>query len=594
MSSSPCWAPSPATSSLSTSAPRRSAPALDQGGKVIWLLAFTAAGLALGYVLGVVISRLVRRGLDHVDEIMVHATGAEVVVGIGGVVVGLFIATLISFALLRIPIVGPYLTVPIYLLAGYFTAYLAAKKHVEILRLLGVHGAFEVVPGLTPAKLLDSSAIIDGRILEIVDTGFVEGELLVPRFVVEELQRLADSADAEKRVRGRRGLDFVKRLQNSSGAVRIDGADYVDIEAVDAKLVRLAKDTGAQIISTDYTLKKVAEIQGVKLLNVNDLANSVKPAVLPGEVIEVKILREGREHDQGVGYLDDGTMIVVEAGSALVGSRVKAEVTSVLQSPSGKMIFSRVTAMPPAGTDREGMDVEDQQTEETWVIVAAAGESLRMGLPDGESKQFLLLGGEPILSHSVRRLLAMSTVDGIVVVLHPSHTVRFANELVAFDDTKPLLIAEGGRMRSDSVRAGLLEVPESASVIAVHDGARPLFSRHVFEACLGALGRADGAVPAVEVSDTLKRGGEDRAVLGTVDRAGLWSAQTPQVFRAAVLRDVYARTDLNGATDDAMLLERAGYKVELVTSTPANVKITTPADIPLAGALLSWEVETDV
>jgi len=324
------------------------APAVDQGGKIIWMVVFTFAGLTLGYLLGVILSRLMRRGLNHVDEAMARASGAEVVVGTGGVLVGLLIATLISVALLRIPIVGPYLTVPIYLLAGYFTAYLAAKKHVEILRLLGVRGAFEVVPGLTPAKLLDSSAIIDGRILEIIDTGFIEGELLVPRFVIEELQRLADSADAEKRVRGRRGLDFVKRLQKSSGAVRIDGADYADIQAVDAKLVRLATETGAQIISTDYTLKKVAEIQGVKLLNVNDLANSVKPAVLPGEVIEVKILREGREQNQGVGYLDDGTMIVVEAGSALVGSRVKAEVTSVLQSPSGKMIFSRVTAAPPA------------------------------------------------------------------------------------------------------------------------------------------------------------------------------------------------------------------------------------------------------
>ncbi len=323
------------------------APSLDQNGKIIWLVVFTLAGLVLGYLCGVALSRLLRRGLKHVDEIMVRATGAEVVVGIGGVVVGLFIATLISVALVRIPIVGPYLTVPIYLLAGYFTAYLAAKKHVEILRLLGVRGAFEVVPGLTPPKLLDSSAIIDGRILEIIDTGFVEGELLVPRFVVEELQRLADSADAEKRVRGRRGLDFVKRLQNSSGMVRIDGTDYVDIEAVDAKLVRLGRDAGAQIISTDYTLKKVAEIQGVKLLNVNDLANSVKPAVLPGEQIEVKILREGREHDQGIGYLDDGTMIVVEAGASLVGARVKAEVTSVLQSPSGKMIFSRVAPGPP-------------------------------------------------------------------------------------------------------------------------------------------------------------------------------------------------------------------------------------------------------
>jgi len=319
-------------------------PNLDQTGKIIWLVAFTAAGFLIGYVAGVVLSRLLRRGLDHVDETMQRVSGAEVVVGIGGVVVGLFIATLISLALLRIPIVGPYLTVPIYLLAGYFTAYLAASKHVEILRLLGVRGAFEVMPGLTPPKVLDSSAVIDGRILDIAATGFVEGELLVPRFVLEELQHLADSGDAEKRVRGRRGLDFVRRLQNGSGAVRVDSGDYPDIDAVDAKLVRLARDLGATIVTTDHTLGKVAEIQGVKVLNVNDLANSVKPAVLPGEVIEVKILREGREHDQGVGYLDDGTMIVVESGAALVGSRVKAEVTSVLQSPSGKMIFTRVLA----------------------------------------------------------------------------------------------------------------------------------------------------------------------------------------------------------------------------------------------------------
>ena len=318
------------------------APSLDQTGKIVWLLAFTLVGLALGYAFGVLLSRWVRRGLGHMDEIMARASGAEVVVAIGGVVVGLFIATLISIALVRIPYVGPYLTIPIYLLSGYFTAYVAAKKHVEILRLLGLRGAFAVLPGLTPSKLLDSSAIIDGRILDIAGTGFVEGEILVPRFVVEELQRLADSGDAEKRVRGRRGLDFVRRLQNTSGAVRIDDTDYPDIEAVDTKLVRLARDHGAFILTTDHTLKKVAEIQGVKVLNVNDLANSVKPAVLPGEVIEVKILREGREQDQGVGYLDDGTMIVVESGALLVGSRVKAEVTSVLQSPSGKMIFTRV------------------------------------------------------------------------------------------------------------------------------------------------------------------------------------------------------------------------------------------------------------
>jgi 2-C-methyl-D-erythritol 4-phosphate cytidylyltransferase len=229
-----------------------------------------------------------------------------------------------------------------------------------------------------------------------------------------------------------------------------------------------------------------------------------------------------------------------------------------------------------------------------WVIVAAAGESRRMGLPDGESKQFLLLGGEPVLSHSVRRLLEMREIGGLVVVLHPSHTVRFANELFVFDESKPLLIAEGGRARADSVRAGLLEVPAGVEVIAVHDGARPLFSRRVFERCLEALAVADGAVPGIEVSDTLKRAGGAGVVEGTVDRTSLWAVQTPQVFRAASLRDVYGRKDVDGATDDAALLERAGYKVAVVPSTPANVKITTPADLPLAGALLSWEAEADV
>lgn len=234
------------------------------------------------------------------------------------------------------------------------------------------------------------------------------------------------------------------------------------------------------------------------------------------------------------------------------------------------------------------------QTDELWVIIAAAGESRRMGLPDGESKQFLLLRGEPILNHSIRRLLAMPEVNGLVVVVHPSHTVRFAGELAAFDESKPLLIAEGGRLRVDSVRAGLAAVPPSATCIAVHDGARPLFSRHVLERCLTALAACDGAVPGIEVSDTLKRAAEDGRVVATVDRRGLWAIQTPQVFRAQALREAYGRFDPEGATDDAALLERAGYTVAVVPSTPANVKITTPADLPLAGALLAWEIESDV
>ena len=229
-----------------------------------------------------------------------------------------------------------------------------------------------------------------------------------------------------------------------------------------------------------------------------------------------------------------------------------------------------------------------------WAVVAAAGESLRMGLPDGESKQFLLLGGEPILSHSVRRLLEMSEVAGVVVVLHPSHSVRFAGALQLFDQSKPVLLAEGGRERADSVRAGLMQVPAEARAIAVHDGARPLFSHHVFADCLAALTHADGAVPGCVVSDTLKRAGDGGVVAATVDRVDLWAVQTPQLFRAEALRSVYSKRQASGATDDAMLLERADLKVVVVPSTPANVKITTPADLPLAGALLSWETEADV
>ena len=176
----------------------------------------------------------------------------------------------------------------------------------------------------------------------------------------------------------------------------------------------------------------------------------------------------------------------------------------------------------------------------------------------------------------------------------PEGHVRFAGELAGFDESKPLLIAEGGRLRADSVRAGLAVVPASAGTIAVHDGARPLFSRHVLEDCVAALSEADGAVPGVEVSDTLKRADGERRVTTTVDRRHLWAAQTPQVFRAASLREAYARADSEGATDDATLLERAGFSVTVVPSTPANVKITTPADLPLAGALLAWELESDV
>ena len=300
------------------------------------------AGFAIGYAVGAILAWLVRLGLDRVDEAMARSTGPEVVVAAGGVLLGLGVAALVSVAVVRIPYVGVYLLVPLFLLSGYFTAYLAAKKHVEILRLVGVRGAFEADSGMTPAKIVDSSAIIDGRIIDVVKTGFVEGEILVPRFVVEELQRLADSSDAEKRVRGRRGLDFVRRLQNQSGQVRIEDTDYADIDAVDAKLVRLGGELGAH--DPHHRLHpeqggRDPGRQGAQRQRPRQLGQVGRPSrrghrgqdpprrarARPG-----RRLPRRRHHDRRRG------------GRALVGSRVSTEVTSVLQSPSGKMIFGRL------------------------------------------------------------------------------------------------------------------------------------------------------------------------------------------------------------------------------------------------------------
>jgi uncharacterized protein YacL len=212
---------------------------------------------------------------------------------------------------------------------------------VDILRLVGIRPRRESA-ALQP-RVIDTSAIIDGRLVDVVRTRFLGGAFVVPQFVLEELQRVADSSDPLKRARGRRGLDLVEELKKvANGGFSVRPTQYPDVDGVDAKLVRLAQEIGGAIVTTDFNLNKIAQIQGVEVLNINDLANALKPAVLPGEPLHVKVIREGREYDQGVGYLDDGTMIVVEGGRVLVGREVEVEVTSVLQSPSGKMIFTRV------------------------------------------------------------------------------------------------------------------------------------------------------------------------------------------------------------------------------------------------------------
>lgn len=191
-------------------------------------------------------------------------------------------------------------------------------------------------------KVLDTSVLIDGRIADICQTGFLEGTIIIPRFVLKELQYIADSTDALRRNKGRRGFKVLSILQeNPELLVEIDEEDFPDIREVDAKLVEIARDLGAKIITNDFNLHKVAEIQGVTVLNINELANAVKPVVLPGELMTVRVIKEGKEYNQGVGYLDDGTMVIVENGRQCVGQTLQVVVTSVLQTNAGRMIFSR-------------------------------------------------------------------------------------------------------------------------------------------------------------------------------------------------------------------------------------------------------------
>ena len=275
-----------------------------------------------------------------------------------GIGIGLILANLIGGPFSRLPIVGPYIPIVLSLVLSIVGAKLALRKHNDIV------GFFNRIPNrkaikpeekqpdaitgplndrfYSSNKLLDTSVIIDGRIMDIMAAGFLEGQLVVPNFVLEELQKLSDSADNLKRAKGRRGLDLVQdlRISYKDQVVVVDN-DYDDISEVDAKLVRLAKQAGAAIITNDYNLNKVAGIQGVKVLNINELANAIKPVVIAGEEMHVYLVKEGKEANQAIAYLDDGTMIVVENGRHSIGSSIPVVVTSVLQTAAGRMIFAK-------------------------------------------------------------------------------------------------------------------------------------------------------------------------------------------------------------------------------------------------------------
>ncbi|HWR38763.1 MAG TPA: PIN/TRAM domain-containing protein [Patescibacteria group bacterium] len=324
------------------------------------ILTFIFGGLA-GGIIGFIVAPLLIRQLwqfTYWVELRLNKMPViEVVTGAAGLAIGLIISNLLGSAFLPIPIVGKYIPLLLSIILGYLGISVAIRKREELSNLFNGWNWFrgakdgkeknrEKVAGVYQYKILDTSVIIDGRIADICKSGFIEGTLLIPVFVLEELQHIADSSDLLKRNRGRRGLDILNRIQKELDvAVQIDNRDFDDIAEVDSKLVKLGQVLEAKIITNDYNLNKVAELQGVPVLNINELSNAVKPVVLPGEEMTVHVVKDGKEFGQGVAYLDDGTMIVVDGGKKHMGEMVGVLVTSVLQTAAGRMIFAKPKSM---------------------------------------------------------------------------------------------------------------------------------------------------------------------------------------------------------------------------------------------------------
>ncbi|MEN6370746.1 MAG: PIN domain-containing protein [Armatimonadota bacterium] len=321
--------------------------ALDPLSKVERILAtsaFAIGGMLVGFLTSTVLYAELQRLRRGIETMSVQ----DKIAVVAGLLIGLLLTVLISISL-QLPTVAN-------LAIAVFFCYIGVTATLSMTEQIRLYFPGAPMPNKIQSshafrpKILDTNVIIDGRIADICKAGFVDGPIYIPRFVLEELQQIADSSDSLKRARGRRGLDILNQMQQEM-SLQIEtydggnGNNYPD--EVDAKLVELAKDLGGVIVTNDYNLNKVAGLHGIKVLNVNELANALKPVVLPGEVMTTMIIKEGKEQNQGVGYLDDGTMIVVEGGRNQVGATVDVMVTSVLQTAAGKMIFANLTNDQP-------------------------------------------------------------------------------------------------------------------------------------------------------------------------------------------------------------------------------------------------------
>ena len=370
---------------------------VDQPQYIYYVVAIWVILLMLS--LGVILVPFIVRSLEILVERIVSNTAklaaTEILSMVIGLIIGLVIASLIGTGLARVYVVGPYLSILLIIILGYIGLLVGYRMREDFANLVhsrenrqkqlveavtkaegekaekadkaeksekaersekgGFFSRREKKSWQAPPKVLDTSVIIDGRIADVYRSGFLEGDLVVPQFVLDELRHIADSNDALRRNRGRGGLDCLNSLQEEFGSsIVITDADYPDVAEVDSKLLKLAQDLRGAVVTNDYNLNKVAKLQGMRVLNINELSNAVKPVAIPGEEMIATVVKEGKEAGQGVAYLEDGTMIVVENGYKFIGRRLQLIVTSILQTAAGRMVFAR----PKFGKDGNPIEID--------------------------------------------------------------------------------------------------------------------------------------------------------------------------------------------------------------------------------------------
>ena len=284
---------------------------------------------------------------QRVEHRLTEMPALDILFGVIGIMIGMVFAFLLSLIIrtIDVPVLPEVITLLLFLICGYYGGHIGITRRAELMDGYSRRGHLTkgIAAGSARPKVLDTSVIIDGRIYDICKTGFLEGKIIVPAFVLKELRHIADSSDAMKRARGRRGLDILHSMQRElDQRVAVEEKDYDDVDEVDLKLLRLATDIGGILVTNDYNLNKVAAVQNMPVLNINDLANAVRSVLLPGEELPLLIAKEGKEAGQGVGYLPDGTMVIVESARKHIGETLDIVVTSALQTSAGRLVFAKL------------------------------------------------------------------------------------------------------------------------------------------------------------------------------------------------------------------------------------------------------------